>query len=84
MRILAKKIKEQHGVDTSELEFRTVSDQREALIIDVQRVRKYKLLNMANKATEEELHNIRKWINNQPRYSQYWIQETGTSKSELS
>jgi carbonic anhydrase len=40
-----KQIKEQHGVDTSELEFRTVSDQREALIIDVQRVRKYKLLN---------------------------------------
>ena len=40
-----KQIKDQYGVDTSDLEFRTVSDQHEALMMDVKRVRKYKLLN---------------------------------------
>lgn len=40
-----KQIDEQYGVDTSELEFRTVLDQQEALAIDVRRVRNYKLLN---------------------------------------
>jgi carbonic anhydrase len=40
-----QQIQDQFGVDTSELEFRTVSDQRQALAIDVERVRKYKLLN---------------------------------------
>lgn len=39
-----KMIQEQHGVDTRSLEFRTVSDQREALITDVTRVRSYPLL----------------------------------------
>jgi carbonic anhydrase len=37
-------IKEQHGVDTTSLEFRTVSDQRAALEIDVNRIRQYPLL----------------------------------------
>jgi carbonic anhydrase len=40
-----QQIQDQFGVDTSELEFRTVSDQRQALAVDVERVRKYKLLN---------------------------------------
>lgn len=37
-------IKEQHGVDTRSVEFRTVSDQVEALITDVVRIRAYPLL----------------------------------------
>jgi carbonic anhydrase len=37
-------IKEQHGVDTTSLEFRTVSDQRAALAIDVKSIREYPLL----------------------------------------
>jgi carbonic anhydrase len=37
-------IKEQFGVDTSSLEFRTVADQRAALAEDVARIRSYPLL----------------------------------------
>lgn len=37
-------IKEQYGVDTRSLEFRTVADQIRALEIDVQRVRSYPLI----------------------------------------
>lgn len=37
-------IAEQYGVDTRSLEFRTVSDQRQALITDVTRIRSYPLL----------------------------------------
>ncbi len=37
-------IDEQYGIDTRSLEFRTVSDQKKALITDVQRVRSYPLL----------------------------------------
>jgi carbonic anhydrase len=37
-------IKDQFGVDTRSLEFRTVSDQRSALAIDVTRIRTYPLL----------------------------------------
>jgi carbonic anhydrase len=37
-------IKDQFGVDTRNLEFRTVSDQRAALAIDVTRIRTYPLL----------------------------------------
>ena len=37
-------IKDQFGVDTRSLEFRTVSDQRAALAIDVTRIRTYPLL----------------------------------------
>jgi carbonic anhydrase len=37
-------IKDQFGVDTRSLEFRTVSDQRSALTIDVTRIRTYPLL----------------------------------------
>jgi carbonic anhydrase len=37
-------IQEQFGVDTSSLEFRTVSNQREALAEDVTRIRSYPLL----------------------------------------
>lgn len=37
-------IAEQYGVDTRSLEFRTVSDQRKALITDVIRIRSYPLL----------------------------------------
>ena len=37
-------IQEQFGVDTRSLEFRTVSDQKRALEIDVQRVRSYPLI----------------------------------------
>ena len=37
-------IKEQHGVDTTSLVFRTVSDQRAALAIDVKSIREYPLL----------------------------------------
>lgn len=38
-------IQREHGVDTRSLEFRTVSNQIEALKIDVNRVRSYPLLN---------------------------------------
>jgi carbonic anhydrase len=38
-------IKREHGVDTRSLEFRTVSNQIEALKVDVNRVRSYPLLN---------------------------------------
>lgn len=37
-------IAEQYGVDTRSLEFRTVSDQKKALITDVTRIRSYPLL----------------------------------------
>jgi carbonic anhydrase len=37
-------IKDQYGVDTSSLEFRTVSNQRDALAEDVARIRSYPLL----------------------------------------
>ena len=37
-------INDQFGVDTRSLEFRTVSDQRSALAIDVTRIRSYPLL----------------------------------------
>jgi carbonic anhydrase len=37
-------IKDQYGVDTSSLEFRTVSNQRDALAEDVARIRTYPLL----------------------------------------
>jgi len=37
-------IADQYGVDTRSLEFRTVSDQRKALITDVTRIRSYPLL----------------------------------------
>jgi carbonic anhydrase len=37
-------IKDQYGVDTSSLEFRTVSNQRDALAEDVARIRAYPLL----------------------------------------
>jgi len=33
------------GVDTSEIEFKTVPDQRQALIEDVQKIRSYRLIN---------------------------------------
>ena len=39
-----QQILEQHGIDTRSLEFRTVSDQTEALRTDVTRVRSYPLL----------------------------------------
>jgi carbonic anhydrase len=39
-----KQIKDQHGVDTRSLEFRTVTDQKRALITDVLRIRTYPLL----------------------------------------
>ena len=37
-------IHQQHGVDTRSIEFRTVADQRAALITDVTRIRSYPLL----------------------------------------
>lgn len=37
-------IADQYGVDTRSLEFRTVSDQRKALVTDVTRIRSYPLL----------------------------------------
>ena len=37
-------IAEQHGIDTRDLEFRTVSDQRAALTDDVERIRNYAYL----------------------------------------
>ena len=40
-----REIDSKYGVDTSEIEFKTVPDQRQALIEDVQKVRSYRLLN---------------------------------------
>ena len=40
-----REIDTKHGIDTSEIEFKTVPDQRQALIEDVQKVRSYKLIN---------------------------------------
>ena len=42
--VIHETIQSQHGVDTRSLEFRTVSDQREALMVDVSRLRSYPLL----------------------------------------
>ena len=42
--VIHETIQNQHGVDTRSLEFRTVSDQREALTVDVSRLRSYPLL----------------------------------------
>ena len=42
--VIHETIQSQHGVDTRSLEFRTVSDQREALMVDVSRLRTYPLL----------------------------------------
>ena len=42
--VIHETIQNQHGVDTRSLEFRTVSDQREALMVDVSRLRSYPLL----------------------------------------
>jgi carbonic anhydrase len=38
-------IDSKYGIDTSELEFKTVADQQQALIDDVQKIRSYHLLN---------------------------------------
>jgi carbonic anhydrase len=40
-----REINSQYGVDTTEIEFKTVADQEQALIQDVQKVRSFKLLN---------------------------------------
>jgi carbonic anhydrase len=40
-----REINSKYGVDTSEIEFKTVADQEQALIQDVQKVRSFKLLN---------------------------------------
>ena len=40
-----REIDTKYGIDTSEIEFKTVADQRQALIEDVQKVRSYRLLN---------------------------------------
>jgi carbonic anhydrase len=40
-----REIDTKYGIDTSEIEFKTVPDQRQALIEDVQKVRNYRLLN---------------------------------------
>ena len=40
-----REIDTKYGIDTSELEFKTVADQQQALIDDVQKVRSYPLLN---------------------------------------
>ena len=40
-----REIDTKFGIDTSEIEFKTVADQRQALIEDVQKVRSYRLLN---------------------------------------
>ena len=40
-----REIDTKYGIDTSELEFKTVADQQQALIEDVQKVRSYRLLN---------------------------------------
>ena len=42
--VIHETIQNQHGVDTRSLEFRTVSNQREALMIDISRIRSYPLL----------------------------------------
>ena len=42
--VIHETIQSQHGVDTRSLEFRTVSDQRDALMVDVSRLRSYPLL----------------------------------------
>jgi carbonic anhydrase len=42
--VIHETIQNQYGVDTRSLEFRTVSDQREALMVDVSRLRSYPLL----------------------------------------
>jgi carbonic anhydrase len=42
--VIHETIQNQHGVDTRSLEFCTVSDQREALMVDVSRLRSYPLL----------------------------------------
>ena len=42
--VIHETIQSQHGVDTRSLEFRTVADQREALMVDVSRLRSYPLL----------------------------------------
>jgi len=42
--VIHETIESQHGVNTRSLEFRTVSDQREALMVDVSRLRSYPLL----------------------------------------
>jgi carbonic anhydrase len=43
--MIHEEIDTKYGIDTSSLEFKTVVDQREALISDVQLVRSYELLN---------------------------------------
>ena len=40
-----REINSKYGVDTTEIEFKTVADQEQALIQDVQKVRSFKLLN---------------------------------------
>jgi carbonic anhydrase len=40
-----REIDTKFGVDTSEIEFKTVPDQRQALIEDVQKIRSYRLIN---------------------------------------
>jgi len=40
-----REIDTKFGIDTSEIEFKTVPDQRQALIEDVQKVRSYRLIN---------------------------------------
>jgi len=42
--VIHQMIAQQHGIDTRDLEFRTVSDQRAALAEDVDRVRKFPFL----------------------------------------
>ena len=42
--VIHETIQNQYGVDTRSLDFRTVSDQREALMVDVSRLRSYPLL----------------------------------------
>ena len=42
--VIHETIQIHHGVDTRSLEFHTVSDQREALMVDVSRLRSYPLL----------------------------------------
>jgi carbonic anhydrase len=42
--VIHETIQNQYGVDTRSLEFRTVSDQRDALTVDVSRLRSYPLL----------------------------------------
>jgi carbonic anhydrase len=40
-----ERIDAKYGIDTSEIEFKTVPDQRQALIEDVQKIRGYRLIN---------------------------------------